>query len=306
MKSSEINNISIKQYLAEKGILPVKDRGYYGMYHSPFREDHNASLKVEYNMNIWYDFGTGEGGSLIDLVMKMNNSTFYQASTMLEKEHSNRSSFSFQGNNYPFAEIQTKQNSVICIQKVQPLTNPALIKYLQERKIDIKIAKDCCSEIHYLVGGKHYFAVGFKNDSGGYELRNKYFKGCTSKDITSVKHDRDHCQLFEGFMDYLTYLTIKNLQRPAVDLIVLNSLTNLPKIKQTLSTYRTISAFLDNDKAGKNALEQIRSLGIEIIDHSIYYNQYKDLNEFYTHSNMQRQEQGYVFVNENPCSARHL
>ena len=306
MKSNEINNISIKHYLAEKGISPVKDRGYYGMYQSPFREDHNASLKVEYNMNIWYDFGTGEGGSLIDLVMKMNNATFYQAATILEKEHSNRSSFSFQGKNNPITEIQTKQDSVITIQKVQPLVNPALVKYLKERKIDIEIAKDCCSEIHYLVGGKHYFAVGFKNDSGGYELRNKYFKGCTSKDITSVKTGRDHCQLFEGFMDYLTYLTMKSLQRSAVDLIVLNSLTNLSKVKQTLCTYRTISAFLDNDKAGKNALEEIRSLGIETVDHSIYYNQYKDLNEFYIHNNMQRQEQGYVFVNENPRKGRHI
>lgn len=58
------------------------------------------------------------------------------------------------------------------------------------------------------------------------------------------------------------------------------------KQKQTLCTYRTISAFLDNDKAGENALEEIRSLGIETIDHSIYYNQYKDLNKFYTHDNM--------------------
>lgn len=280
MKSRDINNISTKQYLSEKGILPVKDRGYYGMYHSPFREDHNASLKVDYNQNVWYDFGTGEGGSLIDLVMKMNKVTFYEAATMLEKEHSNLSLFSFHGNNNPISDIRTKQEPAISIQKIQALTNPALIDYLKERKINIETANHHCAEIHYLVGGKPYFAVGFKNDSGGYELRNKYFKGCTSKDITSAKIGRDHCQLFEGFMDYLTFLTMKNWQRSPVDLIVLNSLTNLPKVKETLSFYRTISTFLDNDEAGKRAVEELKTVCKEVNDQSVFYSKHKDLNEY--------------------------
>ena len=43
------------------------------MYHSPFREDKDASMKVDYNQNLWIDYGTGEGGTIIDLVMRIDN-----------------------------------------------------------------------------------------------------------------------------------------------------------------------------------------------------------------------------------------
>ncbi|MDR0682689.1 MAG: mobilization protein, partial [Dysgonamonadaceae bacterium] len=62
------NEISIKQYLANINIHPIKDYGHYGMYHCPFRNDNNASFKVDYNKNVWHDFGINEGGTMIDLV----------------------------------------------------------------------------------------------------------------------------------------------------------------------------------------------------------------------------------------------
>lgn len=283
MKSIEANAISIKQYLSEKGIQPVKDRGYYGMYYSPFREDHNASLKVDYNKNVWHDFGTGEGGGLIDLVMKMQNSTFYEAITMLEKEQEKFSSFSFHGNQNHLPAGTLKPEPSISIQKMQTINNPALIDYLKERRINVDIARTHCYEIYYSVNDKTYFAVGFQNDLGGYELRNKYFKGCTSKDITSIKRNSDHCLLFEGFMDYLTFLTMKYIQWSPVDVIVLNSLTNLPKVKNNLVSYNSISAFLDNDQTGKKAVQELESICKDVIDQSFFYTKYKDLNEYLCH-----------------------
>lgn len=64
MTYQEANNISIKDYLESLGILPVVDKLYYGMYHSPLRQDDTPSFKVDYGVNLWCDFGTGEGGSL--------------------------------------------------------------------------------------------------------------------------------------------------------------------------------------------------------------------------------------------------
>jgi len=283
MKSIEANAISIKQYLSEKGIQPVKDRGYYGMYYSPFREDHNASLKVDYNQNVWHDFGTCEGGALIDLVMKIQNFTFHEAITTLEKEQEKFSSFSFHGNQNHFPAGTLKSEPAISIQKMLPINNPALIDYLKERRINVDIGRTHCSEIYYSVNDKTYFAVGFQNDMGGYELRNKYFKGCTSKDITSIKRNNNHCLLFEGFMDYLTFLTMKNIQYSPVDVIVLNSLANLPKVKNTLVSYNSISAFLDNDKTGKKAVQELESICKDVIDQSFFYSKNKDLNEYLCH-----------------------
>ncbi|MDR2918790.1 MAG: mobilization protein, partial [Tannerella sp.] len=81
MIPQDIKSIPIREYLNNTGIHPVKDYGYYGMYHCPYREDRNASFKVDYNKNVWYDFGTNEGGSIIDLVMKMENCSFHEAAT---------------------------------------------------------------------------------------------------------------------------------------------------------------------------------------------------------------------------------
>ena len=77
MTYKEANNISIKDYLNSLGIQPVMEKGSYGMYRSPLREDNTPSFKVDYNANLWCDYGTGEGGTLIDLVMKQNGCNAY-------------------------------------------------------------------------------------------------------------------------------------------------------------------------------------------------------------------------------------
>jgi hypothetical protein len=81
-------------------------------------------------------------------------------------------------------------------------------------------------------------------------------------------------------MDYLSFLTIKNIQNSPIDVIVLNSLANLPKIKCTLESYKSISLFLDNDQAGKRAVQKLESICKDVIDYSFLYSNYKDLNEY--------------------------
>ncbi len=48
--------------------------------------------------------------------------------------------------------------------------------------------------------------MGFKNNFGGFELRNKYFKGSSSpKEITLISNNSpDRLNVFEGFMDFLS------------------------------------------------------------------------------------------------------
>lgn len=279
---NEANQISIKTYLASKGIHPVKDRGYYGMYHSPFRTDNNASMKVDFQKNLWIDFGSNEGGTMIDLVMRLNRCTLNDA--MQELNRYNSTSV----NQYNNTTVQQQSESfsfhgnTIEIQKVVPITNPVLIDYLTERKINADIAKQHCKEIYYSANQKPFFAIGFKNDLGGYELRNKYYKGCTSKDITTdIRTDSNNeaCIVFEGFMDYLSYLTMKNIQNSKVDIVVLNSITNLFKAVDFIKSHQKIYTYLDNDEAGKKTTQIIKELCPTVIDQSVHYAKYKDLNE---------------------------
>ena len=293
MALHEIKQISIRQYLADLGIYPAKDSSRYGMYNSPFREDHNASLKVDYPKNLWIDYGANEGGTLIDLVMRMDHYSLHEAITTLERKYSRAdvdtyqsattptSNFSFHRKN-PDSDLKSPESSVT-IQNVQSICNPALIKYLNERRISIDIARIHCCEVHYSVNDKPYYAVGFQNDKGGYELRSKYFKGCTSKDITSVTRNKNHCLLFEGFMDYLSFLTIQKQQKAPVDVFVLNSLTNLPKVKSNLTAYKGIWTFFDNDLAGRKAIQELQSTCNNVNDLSYFYSGHKDLNEYLCH-----------------------
>ncbi|MDR1202169.1 MAG: toprim domain-containing protein [Tannerellaceae bacterium] len=275
MKNS--NYISIKQYLENKGINPVKDRGYYGMYRSPLRDDNNPSFKVDYQKDLWYDFGIDEGGSIIDLVMKLENCSLPEAFQRLE------TSFSFHRNDTPVIfPTQANREPAITIRNIKPLTHPALLDYLNERKINLEIAKRYCSEVHYSIADKLYFAIGFRNDAGGWELRNRYFKGSsTPKNITTINNGSNSVMVFEGFMDFLSYLSLKQNASPTIDSAILNSIANLPKAIPFLQIHQTTHVFLDNDESGKRAVQSLSPVCKEVIDQSVFYRNHKDLNDYW-------------------------
>lgn len=260
MRSNEkIKRTSIRDYLAREGIFPAKEHPAYGMYKSPFRDERTPSFKVDYAKNLWHDFGTDEGGSIIDLVMKMQQCNFIQAFKRLSKENH---SFFFQREN----SSNEKTAKTFSITAVKPLENPQLIAFLQSRKIDVNTAKSFCKEIHYQIGGRSYFALGFANDADGYELRNPQFKGCIPpKEITTFDRKTATVNLFEGFMDYLSLLTLQANQTD-VSAVVLNSVNNLEKAVPFLSKHFKINAFLDNDEAGIQALEKLQKMSLPIVD----------------------------------------
>lgn len=172
--------------------------------------------------------------------------------------------------------------------RIDPLTNPVLLGYLKERGILPEIAREACKEVHFQNKGKWYFAVGFANRSGGYEIRNKYLKGSISpKEITHIKNGSDRCIVVEGFMDYLSYLTLKATHpgngQPkgnGPDYIVLNSVSNVGKAIPVLKEYKSALCLLDNDSAGRQAFQQMAQAGCSVRDKSDCYREYNDLNDY--------------------------
>ena len=66
-----------------------------------------------------------------------------------------------------------------------PLRCNALLDYLKGRGIPAEIARAECEEVRFWLYGKRYFAVGFRNMGGGYELRTRFMKWCLPpKDIS--------------------------------------------------------------------------------------------------------------------------
>lgn len=270
-----IKQISIRYYLAERSLYPTKDNPRYGLYLSPLREEHTPSFKVDYEQNLWYDFGLGEGGSIIDLVMCMELCDAGEAIQRLERHIDGMSVSTFLRKN-----PVPKRSSSIIVEKVRLLENSALLDYLAERGIDLDTARVHCLEVDYRVADKSYFAVGFRNDTGGWELRNRYFKGCTSKAPTTRRGDYPTCLVFEGFMDYLSFLTLKHNPTPLHDIAVLNSVTNLAKTVPFIASHERVYTYFDNDEAGRKATAELKAACRNLSDQSIHYRQYNDLNDY--------------------------
>ena len=271
----QIKQISIRAYLAEQGLHPVKDNPRYGLYLSPLREEHSPSFKVDYMQNLWYDFGLGTGGSIIDLIMRLEQCDAGEAMRRLEQHINGMSVSSFIWKNPAPRRLPS-----IIVERVQPLENPALLDYLTERDIDLDTARVHCSEVHYRVADKSYFAVGFRNDAGGWELRNRYFKGCTSKAPTTRRGDYPTCLVFEGFMDYLSFLTLKRNPNPPHNIVVLNSVTNLAKAVPFIASHERVYTYLDNDEAGRKATTELKEACRNLSDQSVHYRPHNDLNDY--------------------------
>lgn len=278
----EIKTIPLATFMSRLGHEPVRRSGDKLWYKSPLRQEHTPSFKVETTLNCWYDFGIGKGGNIVDLAAEI-----YQSTDMRYLIHCIADSCpmpSMQTVAPPFA-LRHSAPSFEDI-RVVPLESHALVAYLQERGIPTKISKAHCQQIHYCCRGKQYYSVAFANESDGYEVRNRYFKGCISPKDISIRRIRDgpsaECAVFEGFIDYLSALKLGII---GTDAIILNSVSNVNKAIPHLRDYKAIHCYLDNDVAGKIALGQLtKRFGTKVIDRSTLYSGFNDLNEYLTTS----------------------
>lgn len=283
-----LKSIPIADYLhTAYGIEPAKRYNGYALYHAPYREDFNASMKVDFRENLWHDYGTGQGGSIIDLVMRMQGCSAYEAMKHLAGKRETIVAPSSFHREYHIEHRRDEQraNNRRHILSISDELPSHLQRYLREvRKIDLAVASGYLRHIHYEVGGREYSAIGFPNRSGGYELRDdKAFKGTIApKDISVIAGREDNAPLciFEGFMDFLSLLTING--KETAPCLVLNSVSNISRAIAYLQEQDidSVRAFLDNDPVGRQALLTIQSSGVTVEDMSRHYARYKDLNEF--------------------------
>ena len=269
-----MREIPIADFLNAMGVRPAKQRGQVLWYSAPYRTERTPSFKVDTVKNVWFDFGIGNGGDIFDLAGAFIGSEDFLL----------RAAFIAKSGACPLPTLEQPQRS----EKkepafediwVRPLQDSKLLGYLEERGIDAHVAIPNCEEVRYRVRGKRYYAIGFRNRSGGMELRNRFFKGyIPPKDISLKCNGADVCAVFEGFMDYLSAMQLGII---ASDWLVLNSVFNVEKALQVLSDYQRIKCYLDNDNAGQRAFQKLRdSFGDKVIDRSSLYADHKDLNDY--------------------------
>ena len=273
MEIQHIKQIAITDYLQQQGYAPARVQGIHYWYYSPLRNESTPSFKVNTERNQWYDFGSGEHGDIIDLVCTLHRCTISGAIRFLSgAKQVAHQEFSFGGER----KIYERKLEIL---SAQPLSNPNLLRYLAARAIPLTVANSYCSEVLFQNMKRTYYAIGFANDALGWEIRNMYFKGCIApKAITTIKRGTDRLQIFEGFMDFLSWQVLN--PSSTSDAIVLNSLALLPRIKEQIAGYREVESFLDNDDAGRKSFAVLKQIFPLIVDGATRYPEHKDLNEW--------------------------
>ena len=283
---SRIKRYSIVEYLERKGIRPVRKTPTYAMYRSPLREETHPSFKVDTEKNLWIDYAEGRGGSIIDLCMRMEGCTLSEAIRCLGQNASDNGTSSFlndfvPNNSQPVMAVNGARRLI----EISDTLPPHLQDYLtKERCVNLEKATPFLKCISYEVRGRRYQAIGFANLSGGYELRDdKTFKGTIApKDITPIFTDRaEPVCIFEGFMDFLSFLSMN--EEITNHCLVMNSVSNVARTIRYLNDRHLthIRAFLDNDEAGRRAVQDFIKAGFHVEDMNIHYKDFKDLNEYH-------------------------
>jgi len=258
-----------------------------------------AEVKYSTVQNWYPGDAEGKGGSIIDLCMRLKGCTLSEAIRILGQNapditHVPRRE-SVQGSSKQESIRQAVSTSgVRRLIEVSDTLPPHLLKYLEEdRCINLEKAMPFLRCISYEVRGQHYQAIGFANQSGGYELRdNGTFKGTIApKDITPIFADRaEPVCIFEGFIDFLSFLSMK--EEVINHCLVMNSVSNVARSIRYLNDRQvsSIRTFLDNDEAGRRATEDFMEAGFKVDDMSVHYRNFKDLNEYHIHRMREQQK----------------
>jgi 5S rRNA maturation endonuclease (ribonuclease M5) len=306
MNAQQAKQIPLRYILAKLGYQPHRESHSELWYTSPFREESQPSFKIKVEDNVWYDFGKGQGGNVLDFVMHYYGIRAVREALRQLESLAPAGSLEFAAVGRSAAvqsprPAKPEPEPAIELRKIKPLENRALTEYLRKRSVNVETAQLYVQEMYYRYGGKDYFALAFPNQSGGYELRNPYFKGTYgTKDITLL-HQAPGSKInavtvFEGFIDYLSALTHYGKQEADTPVIVLNSVAMQGRAVKAIRDLgaATVHLYLDLDKTGRELTAQIQEQlpGVQFLDHSGLYAGYKDINEWLQAKTGQRKGRG--------------
>lgn len=281
----EAKKLDLVEYLSTLGFKPAKIRDNDYWYLSPLRDEKTPSFKVDRKINCWYDHGLGKGGNLVDfgiLYFSCSSADF------LKK---------LNGNFFLHQPIKTASFRESATPKLTVLgdfilSSSHLINYLEKRKIPYSVADKYCREVRYQMNDKVYYGIGFKTDSGSFEIRNPFIKSASSpKSITVFKNGCEEVSVFEGFFDFLSYKVLEDKNSlPNTDYIILNSLSFFERSRAVMENYNQVKLYLDNDKAGQNCSRLALSISNKYKDESGLYKSHKDLNDWLVNNEVRQQK----------------
>ena len=264
-----VESVSVRDYflsLMERGKIDFVKKSGKELYFKTGDQKFSVSDKG------YFDFKSNSGGQIIKAVMEMEGIKWKDALDFLQK---------FSGTSYSHLQFQDenkdlKDNYYHLTTLLTP-NNPKLLSYFEGRGISREVLKENTRQVHYQVGQKHYFGIGMKNNSGGFEVRGTDSKiKLGNSDITQGGNiDGKKMVVFEGMSDMLAYIQAgkdKGLEKETHRLICLNSVTNVQKFIEQFQDYKgEIELCLDADEAGEKATKELQT----------FFTQAEDVREFF-------------------------
>lgn len=276
------DNISIVDLLANLGFEPPKPVGKERRYISMLRDsDSTPSFSVDEKAGTWFDHGEGKGGNIIDFgKLYWNGLTFPE---VLEKIVSVSQTY-MPLEQRPFQrKVNAPSTPNYRVLEIKDFgQNTALLNYLKSRGI-ISVADGRTKEVYYYVEDENkirtnFFAAGWQNETGSWEVRNAHFKGCLGqKAISFIPNSQRRLAVFEGYFNYLSWLTDNPFATESV--LVLNSLALLQAGLTKAKPFNDVYLFFDNDPSGQRATTAFRQAMPQAIDCSGIYRGYNDYND---------------------------
>lgn len=273
----QAKSIDLCNFLSEHGHLPVRENSHTAYYRSPFRSEANPSFSVNKIRNKWTDWGPRKHGDVIDMAEWIYGCTTAQAIDSL-----------LGGDGIPVyhkeVDVDKRKKNIEITDSKENIEEQYLIDYLETvRHIPLEVANRYCQEVLFRFATSmavRHFGIGIKNDLGGYVIRNHWFKGTTAPSgITTVKFaDSLECNLFEGFSDYLSYVTLHG--EPKELTIILNSIVFIPMLVDYLRGFDATNLFIDSDDAADDQIEYLIANEINIKDRRDQYDGFKDYNSY--------------------------
>ena len=270
---SEIKKIDIVSFLEASGHKPLrKTNGKAICYRSPIRNERTGSFYAYPQSNTWFDFGSGKGGSVIQLCMEINNISFGEACKMLL------------GGKLPERSIEEwkEPEPAIKIISIGPITSSWIKQYLSKRCIPLSVADEYTKQARIELKNQEGIpyrktVIAFPNSKGGYEFRNSKTKiGSRPKYTTTINANKYTALIFEGLFDFLSWITLYGY-KDDFTYITLNSAALIDYVP--ISDYKHVLYFGDADAAGDVVLQKIKDK-TEVTDMRYTYHGEKDLNAY--------------------------
>ena len=131
----------------------------------------NESMADAFAYNLERDYGTGEGGSLFDFVCKFANISRGEVYDWLASFRNMVPESEYREVITPILQRPTHSSKIVIDSASHNFTRYKLVEYATSRAISKEILEKYCEEVIYHVDSvpdKQYYAIGFKNNSGGY------------------------------------------------------------------------------------------------------------------------------------------